>query len=343
MKIKKKNFGALSSGEEVDLFILKADDLILGISSYGGSIVSLMVPSRSGRRDDIVLGFSTLDAYTRKHPYFGATIGRFANRIADGRFQLGGSTYALAKNNGPNALHGGSRGFDKSVWDAEAYEEKGGVYVRLALESPDGDEGYPGKLEAVVTYGLTGNAELVADYRAKVDSPCPVNLTNHVYFNLKGEGRGDILGHEVQINASAYLPVDSTLIPTGVLAQTSGTPFDFRVRKSIGRDLSEAGGGYDHCFVVDGRAGDLRPSAEIFEPSSGRTLKLSTTQPGVQFYTGNFLSDLHGKRGSVYDKHSGFCLETQHFPDSPNRPSFPDCVFGPDRKYHEKAVFSFDW
>ncbi len=343
MKIKKKPFGVLSSGEEVDLFQLKAGDLSLGVSTYGGILTSLMVPSRSGSRDDVVLGFSTLDPYTRKHPYFGATIGRCANRIADGRFTLNGSTYALAKNNGPNSLHGGTRGFDKQVWDAEAYEEKGGVYVRLSLSSRDGDEGYPGSMDAVVIYGLTGDAELTAEYRAKLDAPSPVNLTNHVYFNLKGEGRGDILGHEVKLFSSSYLPVNSTLLPTGIVAPTAGTPFDFSVRKSVGRDLSEAGGGYDHCFAVDGAAGDLRPCAEVFEPSSGRTLRLSATQPGVQFYTGNFLSNIQGKRGSIYDKHAGFCLETQHFPDSPNHPEFPDCIFGPERKYREKAVFSFEW
>jgi len=343
MKIKKKSFGVLSTGEEVELFLLKAGDLALGISTYGGTLASLTVPSRSGRRDDVLLGFSALDSYTRKHPFFGASVGRFANRIADGRFELKGRTYALAKNNGPNSLHGGFKGFDKYVWDAEAYEDKGGVYVRLTLESPDGDEGYPGNLEAVVTYGLTGDDTLTADYRAKVDAPCPINLTNHAYFNLKGEGRGDILGHEILIHSSAYLPVGPTLIPTGELAETKGTPFDFRVRKGIGRDLNAAGGGYDHCFVVDGEAGKMRPFAEVFEPTTGRTMKLSATQPGVQFYTGNFLADVEGKRGSVYDKHAGFCLETQHFPDSPNRKSFPDCVYGPDRKYHEKAEFSFEW
>ena len=343
MKIKKKSFGVLSSGEDVDLYLLKAGELALGVSTYGGTLVSLTVPSRSGRRDDVVLGFSTLGSYTRKHAYFGATVGRFANRIAEGRFSLNGRTYALAKNNGPNTLHGGFRAFDKCVWDAEAYEEKGGVYVRLTLESPDGDEGYPGNMEAVVTYGLTGDDQLIADYRAKLDAPCPVNLTNHVYFNLKGEGRGDILGHEAMIRSSAYLPVGSTLIPTGAPVQTAGTPFDFRTRKTVGRDLEAAGGGYDHCFAVDGEAGEMRPCAEIFEPTSGRTLKLSTTQPGVQFYTGNFLNNVAGKRGAIYDKYAGFCLETQHFPDSPNRKDFPDCVFGPDRKYHEKAVFSFEW
>ncbi len=343
MKLKKKAFGVLATGEEVDLYLLKAGELTLGVSTYGGTLVSLTLPSRSGRRDDVLLGFSTLDSYTRVHPYFGSTVGRFANRIADGRFELGGRTYALAKNNGPNSLHGGLKAFDKCVWDAETYEEKGGVYVRLSLSSPDGDEGYPGNLQATVTYGITENDELVAEYRAKVDAPCPLNFTNHAYFNLKGEGRGDILAHDLRLHSSAYLPVNSALIPTGVLQKVEGTPFDFRSRKGVGADIAAAGGGYDHCFVVDGKIGELRPCAEVYEPSTGRSMKISTTQPGVQFYTGNFLSGVQGKRGSVYEKHYGFCLETQHFPDGPNRKEFPDCIFGPDRKYHEKNVFSFEW
>jgi aldose 1-epimerase len=290
----------------------------------------------------VLLGFSTLDAYTHKHPFFGATVGRYANRIAEGRFELGGRTYGLARNNGPNSLHGGFKGFDKHVWDAEAYEEKGGVYVRLSLESPDGDEGYPGNLEATVTYGLTGDDSSPADYRPRsTRRPDQPHQPRVLQPERRGQGRHP--RHEVLIHASAYLPVGSTLIPTGILAETKGNAFDFRTRKSVGRDLSAAGGGYDHCFAVDGDAGKLRPCAEVFEPTTGRTMKLSTTQPGVQFYTGNFLSDIAGKRGSMYDKHSGFCLETQHFPDSPNRAAFPDCVFGPDRKYHEKAEFSFDW
>lgn len=343
MKIKKKSFGVLTTGEEVDLYILKAGDLSLGLSTFGGTLVSLMVPSRSGARDDVFLGFSTLGAYTRAQPFFGVTVGRFANRIGGGRFELGGKTYALPKNDGPNTLHGGRRGFDRRVWDAEAYEEKGGVYVRLTLESADGDEGFPGNLQATVTYGLTGNDELVADYRAKVDAPCPVNLTNHTYFNLKGEGRGDVLDHELQLHSSSVVAVGPGLIPTGKVDPVAGGPFDFRSRKSIGRDIATTSGGYDHCFVVDGKEGELRPCAEVFEPTSGRTMRVSTTQPGVQFYSGNFLDGVAGKLGSSYGKHAGFCLETQHFPDSPNRKEFPDSVFGGDRKYHEKAIFEFEW
>ena len=343
MKIKKKTFGVLTTGEEVDLYTLKAGDLTLGLSTFGGTLVSLLVPSRSGVRDDILLGFSTLGAYTRAHPFFGVTVGRFANRIGGGRFELDGKTYALPKNDGANTLHGGRRGFDRRVWDAEAYEEKGGVYVRLSLVSPDGDEGFPGTLQATVTYGLTGNDELVADYRAKVDARCPVNLTNHAYFNLKGEGRGDVLDHELALHCSSFIPVGGDLIPTGKIDKVAGGPFDFLARKSMGRDIAATGGGYDHCFVVDGKDGDLKPCAEVFEPASGRTMRLSTTQPGVQFYSGNFLDGVAGKLGSNYGKHAGFCLETQHFPDSPNRKEFPDCVFGGERKYHERSVFSFEW
>lgn len=342
MELERKTFGILATGEEVDLFLLESSDLALGISTYGATLVSLVVPGRSGR-DDVLLGFSTLGPYTRKHPFLGSTVGRYANRIAGGRFRLGGTEYSLARNNGPNSLHGGLRGFDKHVWIAEAYREAGGVFVRLSHTSPDGDEGYPGTLRATVTYGLSGKNEVSALYEAEVDAPCPVNLTNHAYFNLAGEGRGTILDHEASLWASAYLPVDETLIPTGELALVEGTPFDFRSPKPIGRDLAAAGGGYDHCFVVDGAPGTIRPCARVRDPKSGRSLEVATTQPGVQFYTGNFLDGIPGKRGALYGKHAGFCLETQNFPDAPNRPAFPDCVYGPGRPYRERTVFSFGY
>jgi aldose 1-epimerase len=342
MKIGKKCFGVIYTGASVDLFTLKAGDLTLTATNYGGTLVSLLVPSRKGGREDILLGYSTLDAYMGNKPYLGVTVGRFANRIGSARFDLQGTTYGLYKNDGSNCLHGGRRGFDKQVWSAEAYEEKGGVYLRLELESPDGDEGFPGNLKAAVTYGITGDDELICDYRAKVDVPCPINLTNHAYFNLMGEGAGTILGHELKLHSSSYVVATSALLPTGVLDPVAGTPFDFKARKAIGRDIASVAGGYDHCFAVDGKADTLRPCAEVFEPLSGRTMKLATTQPGVQFYSGNFLNGVSGKRGSVYDKHYGFCLETQHYPDSPNQSAFPSCIFGPDRKYHEKSVFSFE-
>jgi aldose 1-epimerase len=355
MKVVRKTFGVLSSGKKARLYILKAGDLTLSVTDFGAHWTSLYVPSQSGRKDDVLLGYSTLGGYADNKPYMGATIGRFGNRIGGAAFSLGGREYTLCKNDGPHSLHGGRRGFDKRLWAAESYEEKDGVFVRFELESPDGDEGYPGNLKAAVTYGLTKSNEIIADYMAKVDAPSPVNLTNHAYFNLAGEGAGDILAHEVRIHASSYVGVDGNLIPTGTLVPVQNTPFDFRIAKPVGRDLADSGGGYDHCFVMDtdggaeGRenasasAGGLRPCAEVSEPRSGRTMRLFTTQPGVQFYTGNFLDGVIGKAGSVYGKHAGFCLETQHFPDSPNRREFPSAIFGPDRDYHEKAVFSFDW
>jgi aldose 1-epimerase len=343
MKIIKKTFGILSSGKKVHLYTLKAGDLSLSVSTFGAHWVSLFVPSRRGNADDILLGYSTLDGYTRNKPFLGATIGRFGNRIGAGSFSLGGKQYDLYKNDGSHSLHGGRRGFDKRLWKAEAYEEQDGVFVRFELESPDGEEGYPGNLRAAVSYGLTKSNEIIADYGAKVDAASPVNLTNHSYFNLAGEGSGDILSHKALIHASSYVAVDENLIPTGVLQSVQNSPFDFRSAKTVRADIAAAGGGYDHCFVLDGEPGTLRPCAEVSEGGSGRTMRVFTTQPGVQFYTGNFLDGVIGKVGSIYNKHAGFCLETQHLPDSPNRKEFPSSIFGPDRDYHEKALFSFDW
>jgi aldose 1-epimerase len=267
--------------------------------------------------------------------------------LGGGRFSLGGRDYGLYQNDGSSTLHGGRRGFDKLLWKAESYEEKDGVFVRLELESPGGDEGFPGNLKAAVSYGLTKSNEIIADYQAKVDAPCPVNLTNHAYFNLAGEGKGDILAHRVLLHAASYAAVDKNLIPAGdpagELTPVRQGPFDFSAAKPIGRDLEAAGGGYDHCFVLEGEPGSLRPCAEVAEPSSGRSMRVLSTQPGVQFYTGNSLNAVQGKAGSVYNRYAGFCLETQHLPDSPNRPAFPSAIFGPDRDYHEKALFSFEW
>jgi aldose 1-epimerase len=343
MNITKRTFGVLSSGKKAFLYTLKAGDLSFSVTNFGGHWVSLYMPSRSGRVDDVLLGYSTLEPYTHNSKYYGATIGRFGNRIGNARFSLEGKNYDLYPNDGKNTLHGGRRGFDKLLWKAESYEEKDGIFVRLELKSPDGDEGYPGNLKAVVSYGLTKSNEIIADYQAFSDAPTPVNLTNHAYFNLAGEGAGDILSHDVKIYAASYLEVDKSLIPTGKLIDLRGTAFDFRVQKPISRDLEAAGGGYDHCFALEGEPGKLRPAAEVRENSSGRTLQVQTTQPGLQFYTGNFLDGGPGKAGSVYHKHGGFCLETQHFPDAPNRPEFSSGIFGPKRDYHEKALFAFDW
>jgi len=338
-RITRKTFGILASGAEADLYVLQAGGLTLTLTNYGGTLLSLFVPDAVGRVDDVLLGFSTLGGYTRKGPYFGATIGRYANRVGGAAFTLDGKTYRLAANDGKNSLHGGWRGFDKRLWQAQSYEDASGVYVKLVLDSPDGEEGYPGRLAAAVTYGLTVKGELVADYRAAVDAPCPLNFTNHAYFNLAGGG--SILGHELRLDAASYVPVDGGLIPTGGLAPVRGTAFDFSRPKAIGADIGAVPGGYDHCFAVDGQAGSLRDAAEVYEPASGRRLRLAATTPGLHFYTGNMLTGEAGKNGAVYGPRTGFCLETGHFPDSPNQPAFPSAVYGPGRPYHERAVFTF--
>jgi aldose 1-epimerase len=342
MNISRQVFGVLGNGKEVSLYRLTAGNLSLTLTDFGATWVSLYAPDAAGRMDDVILGYSTFDQYTRNTVYLGATIGRVANRIGKAGFAIGGKRYALFDNGDGNTLHGGRRGFDKRVWISHMGQGEDGVYLTFELRSPDGDEGFPGNLRARVCYGLMETNEIRVDYVAKVDAPCPVNLTNHTYFNLKGEGNGTILDHEAVIYGSSIVAVDEALVPTGKIDPVAGTPFDFRSRKPIGKDLDAAGGGYDHCYVVDGDYGTLRRAAEIYEPVSGRVLRLETTQPGVQFYTGNFLDGVCGKPGSVYDKHGGFCLETQHFPDSPNRPEFPSALFGPDREYHEQAVFRFD-
>ncbi|MCL2410548.1 MAG: galactose mutarotase [Treponema sp.] len=335
MEIKKENFGICSNGKKAKLYTLSAGDLKLSLTNIGASWTSLIVPSRSGK-NDVLLGFSGLDGYLANESYFGVTVGRFANRIKNATFNLNGKTYKLDANDGNNNLHSGFKGFDKRRWKSEAYEENEGVYIRFELESPDGDCGFPGNLKAVVSYGLTKSNELICDYRARTDQSCPVNLTNHSYFNLSGEGRGDILSHEAVLYSSYYVEVDETNIPTGRLVSVANTEFDFTQRRKIAQD-------YDHCFAVDGAPGQLRPCAEVYDSSSGRSMKVFTSQPGIQFYTGNFLSGIAGKEGSRYAKNSGFCLETQHFPDTPNQSHFPSCIADPENEYHERAVFSFDW
>jgi len=339
MKINKATFGILSNGKKVFLYTLKAGDLTLSLSSFGATWTSLLVPARKGEATDVLLGYSGLGGYLDNEPYLGVTVGRFANRIGGAAFTLGGKKYPLEKNDGNNNLHSGRRGFDKKLWKSEAYEESGGVYVRFELESPDGDCGFPGKLKAEVVYGITKSNEVVARYEARADAPTPINLTNHAYFNLAGEGAGSISAHEARLYSSSYVEIDGSSIPTGRLVPVRDTPFDFRERKPMLRDRAE---GYDHCFTIDGDVGKLRPCAEVVEPGSGRIMKVFTTQPGVQFYTGNWLVNVNGKAGAVYAKQSGFCLETQHFPDAPNHADFPSCIFGPDRPYREKSVFSFE-
>ena len=345
MNVSKKSFGVFSHGKKVHLYTLKAGELSLSISNLGATWTSLIVPSRKKGKDDILLGFSSFEGFAN-NAYYGVTVGRFANRIGGAKFSIDGKEYLLNKNNGEASLHGGRMGFGRLVWKAESYEEKDGVFVRFELTSPDGDEGYPGNLSAAVSYGLTKSNEIVVDYEAKVDMMSPVNLTNHAYFNFAGEGSGrDILSTELKLYCQSYVEVDDDLIPTGRILPTENTPLDFKNPKPIGKDIAglPKTEGYDHCLVVNGEYGELRPFAEVFDPFSGRSMRGFTTQPGVQFFTGNNISQLKGKNGGIYNKYAGFCLETQHYPDSPNKPEFPSSIFGPGRDYQEKAVFAFDW
>ena len=342
-------FGRLPDGTQVDGYTIRNKrGTGMQVITYGAIINWLRTADRQGRFEDVVLGFDNLEGYLKDSPYFGAIVGRFANRIAKGRFSLGGRTYQLPVNNGPNSLHGGTRGFDKVVWKATAFENDTAGGVILTHLSPDGDMGYPGRLEVQVTYTLTDSDELAVDYHATTTRATPVNLSQHSYFNLAGNGQGNILGHVLQIEASRYTPVDATLIPTGTLAPVAGTPFDFRVATAIGARIGEAheqlkyGGGYDHNFVLDRRAAGLQHAARVLEPVSGRTLDIFTDQPGLQFYSGNFLDgSIHGKGGRVYPHRSGFCLETQHFPDSPNQAGFPSAILQPGAEFQSRTVFRF--
>lgn len=343
-------FGVTPDGQQVTLYTFSnSAGMEARVIDYGGIIVSLRVPDRDGELEDVVLGFDSLEGYVAEHPYFGAIIGRFGNRIANGRFTLDGQEYQLPVNNGPNSLHGGNRGFDKVVWAAEPFENDRGRGIILRYTSPDGEEGYPGTLEARVTYTLTDDNELIFDYHATTDAATPVNLTQHSYFNLAGNGAGTILDHEVMLNASRFTPVNRDLIPTGALQPVAGTPFDFTEPTAVGSRIEaddeqlRFAGGYDHNFVIDRDAGDsLTLAARVRESTSGRVLEVLTTEPGVQFYTGNFLDGtLTGKDGAVYERRTGFCLETQHFPDSPNQPDFPSTILRPGEEYRSSTVFRF--
>lgn len=314
--------------------------------THGGIITSIKAPDRAGRMGDIVLGFDSLESYLGDHPFLGAIIGRYGNRIANGQFALNGRTYALATNDGRHHLHGGARGFDKVLWRGERLA--GSQAVVFTRTSPDGEEGYPGNLDVRVSYTLTDENQLVVDYWAATDKPTPVNLTQHSYFNLAADGSSDILGHCLTINADRYTPVDDALIPTGELAPVAGTPFDFRTSMAIGARIDESsvqlahGKGYDHNWVLNRSGAGLQFAARVVEPTSGRTLEVTTEEPGMQFYSGNRLQGtITGKRGQVYTRRTGLCLETQHYPDSPNRPDFPSTILTPDGEYRTKTVFTF--
>lgn len=345
--MKRESFGNAPGGEAVELITLtNAHGVELRAMTYGAIIVSLKVPDRAGQLGDVVLGYNSLAGYVKSSPYFGAVVGRYGNRIAKGKFTLDGADYTLAVNNGPNALHGGLRGFDKVVWSADTLRTPEGVGIRFRYVSKDGEEGYPGTLTTTVTYSLTDANEVHIAYEATTDKATPVNLTQHAYFNLAE--KGDILAHVLTLNADRYTPVDSTLIPTGELVPVAGTPFDFTTPHTIGERISgdhqqlKFGGGYDHNFVLTRADTGLALAAVLKEPTSGRVLEVRTTEPGVQFYSGNFLDGtLTGKGGVVYAHRIGLCLETQHFPDSPNQAAFPNTILRPGQTYRSLTVWRF--
>jgi aldose 1-epimerase len=345
MTITKEPFGQTQDGEEVDLYTLKnANGLVAKITNYGATLVSLEVPDKDGKLADITLGFDKLDGYLTRHPYFGSTVGRYANRIGGAKFVLDGVEYKLAANNGPNHLHGGIKGFDKAVWQAQEVKTEEAVGLQLTYLSMDGEEGYPGNLACNVTYTLGNSDELKIDYEAVAAGKATiVNLTNHTYWNLAGQGSGDILGHELMLNADAYTPVDEGLIPTGEIKKVAGSPMDFTKPMKIGSRIEQVEGGYDHNYVLNSTGAEVPGlCAKVYEPSSGRAMEIHTTEPGVQFYTGNFLDgSVTGKAGKVYKKHYGFCLETQHFPDSPNKPDFPPVLLKAGDKYETTTVYKF--
>ena len=349
-RVSRAQFGQLPDGRRVEVFTLtNAHGLEVRAMTYGAIITSIHTPDRSGKRADIVLGFDSLGGYLGGSPYFGAVVGRYANRIARGQFTLDGVTYHLARNNGPNSLHGGERGFDKVLWSGEPFQTVSTAGVTFRYESPDGEEGYPGTVSVRVTYTLTDADDLIIEYEASTTKATPINLSQHTYWNLHGAGAGDILDHVLTLNAAAFTPVDSTLIPTGQITPAAGTPFDFRTATAIGARIGAAneqlrfGRGYDHNWVIDQASpGALTLAARLEDPVSGRRLDISTTEPGVQFYSGNFLDGtLTGKGGRTYAHRSGLCLETQHFPDSPNHGNFPSTILRPGQRYQSRTLVAF--
>jgi aldose 1-epimerase len=345
--VQQQDFGT-RDGRPIILYTLtNAHGVEVRAMNYGGIILSLRVPDRKGQLADIVLGHDKAEGYMPNPPFLGAIVGRYANRIANGTFTLDGKTYTLPKNDGPNTLHGGiTRTFDKVLWDGEPLKGKNGV--AFTYLSKDGEEGFPGNLKVTVTYTLTDSNEVVIDYTATTDKATPINVSQHSYFNLKGEGNGDILDHEIMINADKFTPVDKNLIPTGELRPVKGTPFDFTSSTKIGARIEDPyeqmvlGHGYDHNFVINRKGAGMILAARVYEPTTGRVLEVTTTQPGVQFYTGNFLDGtVTGKEGHVYKHRYGFCLETQHFPDSPNHPDFPSTILKPGEKFHQTTAFKF--
>lgn len=342
--MKVQSFGKTADGTPVEQYVLTNGNLTAKIITYGAIVTELDVPDRQGKSADVVLGFDNLEGYLGNHPYFGAIIGRFANRLAKGKFTIDGKEYATATNNGPNSLHGGLKGFDKAVWKAEDVSTAAAPAVRMTYLSRDGEEGYPGNLTTKVTYTLTGDA-LRIDYEATTDKPTTVNLTSHGYFNLAGPASGLILGHELMLAADEYTPVDDNLIPTGEIKTVRGTPLDFTTSMTIGTRFDQLKAdpvGYDHNFVLRGGSKEPNLAARVYEPGSGRVMEVFTTEPGVQFYTGNFLDGtLKGKGGVTYKKNQAFCLEAQHYPDSVNHPNFPTTILRPGSTYTQTTIYKF--
>lgn len=347
--VARADFGKMPDGTVIELFTLtNASGMTVSAMNYGGIVTAIKVPDRNGELDDVALGYDSLEDYLKDSSYFGSIIGRYANRIGNARFTLDGLTYLLAKNDGPNTLHGGLKGFDKAVWQAEPFEHEGEVGVVFTHTSPDGDEGFPGTLSLRVIYTLTNKNELAFDYHATTDKPTVINLTQHTYFNLGGDGSGDVLAHELTIHADRYTPVDKTLIPLGDIVSVEDTPFDFRTRTPIGARIDadnpqiKLGSGYDHNYVLNRARNELALAARVEEPKTGRVMEVHTSEPGMQFYTANHLDgSIIGKSGHVYDRRDAFCLETQHFPDSPNKPTFPSTTLRPGETYQSRTVYTF--
>jgi aldose 1-epimerase len=348
-QIHMENFGTTPGGKPAQLYTLKnSHGMQVQLTNFGAIAVSIVVPDKRGRFADVVLGFDDLKGYLENKPYFGATVGRYANRIANGTFTLDSKKYSLAVNNGPNSLHGGLKGFNKVVWEGASLEKPGTQGVVFTYLSKDGEEGYPGNLKTSVTYTLNDANELTIAFEAVTDKPTPVNLTNHSYFNLAGEGNGDILKHVLTLTADRFTPVDKNLIPTGEVVPVKGTPLDFTKPTVVGARINDSyqqmlfGGGYDHNFVLDGDGETLKLAARISEPTSGRILEVLTTEPAIQFYSGNFLDGtVVGKHGHAYQRRSAFSLETQHYPDSPNHTAFPSTILKPGKTLHSQTVFRF--